>query len=134
MIDVDTYTIRTFLHLLGVCVWVGGQLVLGALVPVLRSISPEAPRLAARRFSAVAWPFFALIVVTGIWNLISIDAASKSAGYNAVLAIKLLLVALSGVAAFVHSSTENKAVRGATGGGAAVAALGAFACGVLMTT
>ncbi len=132
MIDFGASDVRIFLHLLGAAVWIGGQIVLGALVPVLRGVDPEAPRLAARRFAQVAWPFFVLVVVTGIWNVLEVDPANTTLGYQATLGIKLLLVALSGVAAFVHSSTESRAVRGITGGGALVAGLGAFVCGVLM--
>ena len=50
----DLDAVRVFLHLLGVCGWVGGQIVMMALVPVLRKVSPEAPRLAAARFGQVA--------------------------------------------------------------------------------
>ena len=50
------------------------------------------------------------------------------------LGIKLLLVALSGVAAFVHSTTKSRVVMAVTGGGGFVAAVGAFVCGVLMVT
>ena len=134
MISFDLDTIRILLHLLGVAVWLGGQIVLAALVPALRSIGEDAPRLAARRFGQVAWPFFALVVVTGFWNVAEVDPGSVSAGYNAVLGIKLLLVAISGVAAFVHTATDNKMVRGITGGGGAVAAFGAFLCGVMMVS
>ena len=132
MIELGVDDIRIFLHLLGASVWIGGQIVLGALVPVLRGISPEAPRLAANRFGRVAWPFFALAVATGIWNLFTLEFDGLDTSYQITLGIKLLLVAASGVAAFVHSNTANTALRGATGGGALVAGLGAFFLGVML--
>jgi len=132
VIEFNIDTVRTILHLLGVAVWLGGQLVLGALVPVLRGISDDAPRLAAQRFGQVAWPFFGLLVITGIWNVAEVDPGSTSTGYNAVLGIKLLLVAASGVAAYIHTTTDSKVVRGVTGGGGAVAAFGAFVLGVTL--
>ena len=36
--DFDATTFRVFLHVLGASVWVGGQIVLGALVPTLREL------------------------------------------------------------------------------------------------
>ncbi len=134
MIDLDAYTIRTFLHLLAAAVWLGGQIVMAALVPVVRSLGPDAPRLAARQFGRVAWPFYGLLVVTGVWNMLELNLESLTTGYHMTLGIKLLLVAASGIAAFVHSSTQSKVVMAVTGGGGFIAALGAFACGVLMVT
>ncbi len=78
--ELDLDAIRVFLHLLGVCGWVGGQLVMGALVPVLRKVSPEAPRLAAARFGRIAWACFALAVVTGVWGLAAVEVADRSGG------------------------------------------------------
>jgi len=132
MIELGADDIRIFLHLLAASVWIGGQIVLAALVPVLRGISPDAPRQAANRFGRVAWPFFALVVATGIWNIFTLDFDALDTGYQVTLGIKLVLVALSGVAAFVHSNTTSKALRGATGGGALVAGLGAFFLGVML--
>jgi len=134
MVSFDLDTIRISLHLLGVAVWLGGQIVLAVLVPALRSMGEDAPRIAARKFGQVAWPFFALVVITGFWNVAEIDPGSVSTGYNATLGIKMLLVAMSGIAAFIHTSTDNRMVRGITGGGGAIAAFGAFICGVMMVS
>ncbi|MGI9602317.1 MAG: hypothetical protein ACR2QE_10560 [Acidimicrobiales bacterium] len=132
MVELGADDIRIFGHLLGASVWIGGQLVLAALVPVLRGISADAPRLAANRFGMVAWPFFALLVATGVWNLFTLEFDGLDTSYQVTLGIKLVLVALSGVAAFVHSNTDNKALRGATGGGGLIAGLGAFFLGVML--
>ncbi|RMH78777.1 MAG: hypothetical protein D6683_07185 [Actinomyces sp.] len=132
MVTVDAESFRISLHLLGVAVWIGGQLVVAALVPVLRSLGEDAPRRAARRFGQVAWPFFALTVVTGIWNLFEVDLDTVDTSYNVTLGLKLLLVAASGTAAAVHSLTDSPALRGITGAGALVAGLGALYCGVLL--
>ena len=53
MVEFGIHDIRIFLPVLGAGVWIGGQLMLAALVP-LRGISDAAPRLAARRFALVA--------------------------------------------------------------------------------
>jgi putative copper export protein len=61
--------LRLFAHLLAATIWVGGQLVLAALVPALRAAGPDVPGAAARAFSRVAWPAFAVLLLTGIWNI-----------------------------------------------------------------
>ncbi len=131
MLPFDLDTIRLTLHLLGVAVWIGGQILVAALVPVLREIAPDAPKKVAARFSQVAWPFFGLAVVTGIWNVLAIESG-QSTEYNVTLGVKLLLVMVSGLAAFVHSRTPSPAVRGATGGVGLLAALGALVLGVML--
>jgi hypothetical protein len=72
MLSVSWDTIRLFLHVLAATIWVGGQLTLAALVPALRRLGAEIPRAAARRFNQVAWPAFAVLVLTGVWNIIAV--------------------------------------------------------------
>ena len=72
MLAVSWDTVRLFLHVLAATVWVGGQLTLAALVPALRRLGAEIPRAAARRFNQVAWPAFAVLILTGIWNVIAV--------------------------------------------------------------
>ena len=62
-------TTRIFLHIISVCGWVGGQLLMVALVPTLRKISADAPRLAAARFGKFSWTFMALALITGVWGM-----------------------------------------------------------------
>lgn len=132
MNDLDLDTIRVSLHLLAVCVWVGGQVVMAALVPVLRGLGPDAPRQAANRFGRVAWPFFALAVITGVWNLAEIDVGDRSTAYHVTLAVKLLLVALAGTAAAVHSLTGSPVIRGITGAVGLLGSLAALLFGVML--
>lgn len=132
MNDFDLDTLRISLHLLGACVWIGGQLILAALVPVLRDISPDAPRLAAARFGRIAWPFFGLAVITGIWNVLEIDVGDRSTAYHVTLAVKLVVVAVAGTAAAVHSLTPSPAWRGITGALGLVGSLAALVVGVML--
>lgn len=130
----DAATIRLFLHILGASVWVGGQIVLAALVPTLRKLGEDAPKQAAQAFNRVAWPFFWLAVVTGVWNILAIDVADRSSSYQVGLMFKLLIVATSGVAAFLHTTATKRsalAVWGAIGG---IAALAAMLFGVMLAT
>lgn len=126
MLPLDDQTIRLFLHVLAATVWVGGQLTLAGLVPAVRQIAPDAPRRVARQFNRIAWPAFGVLVLTGIWNLLEIDIGDRSTEYQVTLFVKLLLVALSGIAAFVHTQSRSRlglAVWGAVGALSTVAAL-----------
>jgi len=130
----DLDAIRTFLHLFGVAGWVGGQVLMLGLMPVLRSLGPDAPKAAAHRFARVAWPCFALAVVTGLWGLAEVGLGDRDTDYLVTLLVKLLLVGLSGAAAVLHATTRSPALRGATGGVGFLAALGALLAGAMLAT
>ena len=132
--DFDATTIRIFLHVLGASVWIGGQIVLGALVPTLRSMGDDAPKRAARAFNRVAWPFFALAVITGIWNVFEVDVGDRSTSYQTGLFLKLLIVAVSGVSAFLHTTATRKAALAIWGALGAVSALAALLFGAMLAT
>lgn len=124
--------IRIILHLLGVTVWLGGQIVMLGLLPVLRQAGGDVPKLVARGFHSIAWPAFGLAVVTGIWNMLDVDMGEATTGYNMAFGIKMLLVVITGLAAGLHQTTEKPAVRGITGALGFIAALGAFVLGIGM--
>jgi len=137
MLPVHASTIRLFLHVLAATVWVGGQIVLAALVPAVRRAGGvESTRVVARRFQFVAWPAFAVLVATGIWNLMAVDVANASSAYLTTLTVKLVLVIASGACAFGHIALARRrpALGGALAGVALLAALGATFVGVLLTT
>lgn len=124
--SIDDTTIRVFLHVLGAAVWVGGQIVMGALVPVIRRADQAVRTALARQFGRVAWPFFAVAVITGVWNVLERDPTDASTGWNVALMLKLLAVAASGVAAWLHTRATGRpaiAAWGAVGGAAALASL-----------
>lgn len=117
--------VRLFVHVIAASVWVGGQLVLAALVPVLRAKDPTLPKAAANGFNRVAWPAYWVLVVTGIWN-IAAEQAEAPTGWSTVLALKVAAVALSGVAAFLHTratTPQGLAVWGALSGLSALSAV-----------
>jgi putative copper export protein len=126
VIPLHADTIRLFLHVLAATIWVGGQLTLAGLVPTVRDIDAGAPRLVARRFNQIAWPAFVVLLATGVWNLLEIDIGDRSTEYQVTLFVKLMLVALSGMAAFLHVVSRTRvglAVWGALSGLSSVAAL-----------
>lgn len=118
MIPPTIQTLRLFLHVLAASVWVGGQIVLAGAVPRMRTEHPEALSSVARAFARVAWPAFAVALVTGIWNVIEVDPAQQGTEYSVTLLVKLLLVALAAVATVVHSTGRSRlalALGGAVG-------------------
>ena len=132
MLAVSLDTVRLFLHVLAATIWVGGQLVLAALVPALRKFGAEVPRAAAARFNQVAWAAFAVLIVTGVWNIVAVRGDIDDPGYRTTLIVKLVVVAISGLTAWLHArarSTAGLAIFGALTG---ISALGALFIGVLL--
>ncbi|GAA3803333.1 hypothetical protein [Streptomyces chiangmaiensis] len=131
MLAVDWDTIRMFLHVLAATIWVGGQLTLAALVPALRSLGPEVTRTAARRFNQVAWPAFAILVATGVWNIVA-ERDKGTGAYRTTLIVKLAVVAVSGVTAFLHSRSRGTVSLAVYGALTALTALAALFVGVML--
>ncbi len=131
MIGVSWDATRLFLHVLAATVWVGGQLTLAALVPTLRRLGTELPKQAARAFNRVAWPAFAILVVTGIWN---VQAEHDKIGgrYRTTLIVKIILVVVSGVTAAAHARSTSKFGLALFGAATGVSALLALFVGVLL--
>ena len=133
MLHLDLDTIRLFLHVLAACVWVGGQLTLAALVPALRAAGADIPKAAANAFNRVAWPAFGVLLLTGIWNVAAEDDDHGSAWDN-TLVLKLVLVALSGVTAYLHAKASSRAAMAAYGALTGLTALGALFVGVWLAS
>ena len=131
MVTVSWTTVRLFLHVLAATIWVGGQLTLAALVPALRGTGGDVVKLAARRFNAVAWPAFAVLVLTGVWNVIA-DADADHGSYRVTLIVKLAVVLVSGVTAFVHARARSAAGLAVFGALTGLSALAALFLGVLL--
>jgi putative copper export protein len=101
-------TIRLTLHVLAAAVWVGGQLVMMGLVAPARSLGPDAPRTLARAFARLAWPAYAVLVATGIWNIAAVHPSSQGTAWKAVLMAKIAVVALAGLGALLHQRATTK--------------------------
>jgi putative copper export protein len=117
--------LRLGLHVLAASVWVGGQLVLGGLVPTIRRESPGAVAAVARAFGRLAWPAYVLLLATGVWNVIALGAPRGA--YAAVLVAKIAVAVFSGIAAWLHQRASSRlglALWGALSSLSAVAALG----------
>ena len=126
MLAINSHTIRLFLHVIAATVWVGGQLTLAGLVPALRRLDPTAPKAVARQFNRIAWPAFGVLVLTGVWNLVEVEVGDRSTAYQVTLFVKLSIVAVSGISAFLHTQARSRrglAIWGALSGVATIAAL-----------
>ena len=134
MLPITSESIRLFLHITAAAVWVGGQLTLLGLLPTLRTLGPEAPKAAARRFNLIAWSAFAVLFVTGIWNLLAESPGSMGTAWNATLGLKLLMVAATGIAAAFHAGARSKPVLAIGGAVSLFAGLTAVLLGVMLST
>ncbi|MGH9133091.1 MAG: hypothetical protein ACRDZZ_04080 [Ilumatobacteraceae bacterium] len=134
MLSPTADTIRLFLHVLAASVWVGGQIVLAGLVPPLRRTYPESTKVAAQAFARVAWPAFAVVVLTGLWNLTEVDVGNTTTEYQVTLFVKITLAAVSGAAAGVHMAGRSRAALAIGGALGLLGALGAMLLGITLTT
>ena len=126
--------IRLILHVTAAAVWVGGQITVAGLLPTVRGLGEDAPKKVAGAFARIMWPAFAVLVVTGFWNIAALTTKDASAAWKAVLMVKIAVVVIAGVAVFLHQRATSKAglaVWGSIGGVASVAALclGVFLAG-----
>lgn len=133
MISPTLDSIRIFLHVIAVAVWVGGQIVLAGIVPQLRKVAPEAMKTVAQSFARIAWPAFLIIVFTGMWGLGTIDVTDRSSAYLATFGIKMLLVGVTVIATLIHSNGTSKAAKGIGGAASLLASLLAAFAGILMS-
>jgi putative copper export protein len=105
VLSISGPTLVLWLHVIAACIWIGGQVTVAAVIPLLRD-RDDLAQLVGRRYQAVAWPAFAVLIVTGVLNVGNAglrwsQLLDSPAGRT--LAIKLGLVGLSGLAAGVHS-------------------------------
>jgi putative copper export protein len=131
MLAVTSDTVRLFLHVLAATVWVGGQLVLAALVPLLRSLSATAPRTAARQFARVAWPAYVVLLGTGAWNVVA-ERHHVHGAYRTTLAVKIAAVLVSGATAWLHGRARTTTALAAWGALSGLSALSALFLGILL--
>jgi putative copper export protein len=123
--------IRVSIHVLAAAVWVGGQLTLAGLVPTARGLGEGAARALARAFARIQWPAYAVLVVTGLWN-VSASHAGQPRAWQVVLGVKIAVVLVAGLAAWLHSRAGTKAGLAVGGAITALASVAALALGVFL--
>jgi putative copper export protein len=134
VLSVTVDDVRLFLHVLAATVWVGGQITLAGLVPVLRRAGADVPKAVAQQFNRIAWPAFGVLIVTGIWNITADhDEVKHDSDFRTTLMIKLGVVVLSGVSAYLHTRAKTKAGNAIWGAATAVFALAALFLGLVLS-
>lgn len=114
-------------HVLAATIWVGGQVVLAAVVPVVRRAGVDVLPAIGRTYARLAWPAFAVLLLTGGYNLMALDEPTRG-----LLVTKLLLVVVSGLGALVHQRADRPQLRGAAAGLGLLAAVAAVVVGVAL--
>ena len=130
VLTINMEVVRLTLHVLAATVWVGGQILLPALVGPLRKAAPATVAIAARAYAWVAWPAFGVLVLTGGWMLAT--AGDESAAFKLTLMIKLTLVLVSGIGSDLHTFLKNPTLKGIAAGVGLVSALVVVLLGVAL--
>jgi putative copper export protein len=125
-------TLRLTLHVLAATVWVGGQIVMAGLVEPSRRLGAEAPKELARAFARLAWPAYAVLVLTGFWNLSTFTWSDQTTAWKTVLVVKIVVVALAGLGAALHQRATSKAQLALWGSVAGTASIAALVMGILL--
>jgi putative copper export protein len=125
-------TLRLTLHVLAACIWVGGQFVMMGLVGPARGLGPDATKTLARAFSRLAWPAYAVLVVTGFWNLSTFTWHGQTTAWKVVLIVKIVVVAAAGAGSLLHSRSTSRPALAAWGSVAGLASVASLVLGVLL--
>jgi putative copper export protein len=123
--------IRLTLHVLAASVWVGGQITLAGLVPTARKLGPDAGQRLARAFSRLSWPAFAVLIATGIWNVVAARAGQPHS-WQIVLSAKIGVVLVAGIAAWLHGRARNRRALAVWGAVTSLSSLAALTLGVFL--
>jgi putative copper export protein len=123
---------RLILHMLAATVWVGGQFTVVGLLPTIRTLGEDAPKAVGRALGRLLWPAYALLVVTGFWNIGALTVKDASSAWKAVLMVKIAVVAVAGVAVFLHQRASTRRATAVWGAVGALASVGALGLGVFL--
>ena len=123
---------RLVLHVLAATVWVGGQFTVAGLLPTIRTLGEEAPKTVGRALGRLLWPAYAVLVVTGFWNIGALTVKDASSAWKAVLMVKIAVVVVAGVAVFLHQRASTRRATAVWGAVGAVASVGALCLGVFL--
>lgn len=123
--------LRLSLHVLAAALWVGGQLTVAGLLPTVRRLGDDAARRIAAGFARLSWPAYVVLLATGIWNVVAVEAGQPSV-WRTLLAVKVAVVVVAGLAAWLHGRAKRRTWLGVWGGVAGLASVAALAMGVFL--
>jgi hypothetical protein len=73
-----------------------------------------------------------VLVATGVWNLVELPVGDFDTEWQVTLVVKILVVAVAGVAAAVHAGVRSRAVIAATGAIGGLASIAAVVLGIML--
>jgi putative copper export protein len=120
-----------FVHLVAAATWLGGLIVLGALVPALRKAGADVEllRAAARRFAVVSWTAMGLAVAAGLLQVVAMHLPWTYGRLHVKITLVVVAIALAGF----HQVTAKRASprsRGIVQGLILLVSLGIFGAAV----
>ena len=124
--------VRLSLHVFAASVWAGGQVTLAGLAGTARRLGPEVPRAIALAFARLSWPAYGLLVLTGLWNISATHPSSQSTLWQVLLGVKVAVVAVAGLSAWLHQRSRRPAGVAAWGAVTALSTLTALVLGVVI--
>jgi len=125
-------TVRVSLHILAATIWVGGQFTIAGLVGPAKSLGADAPKKLARAFSKIEWPAFAVLIATGIWNVLADDPAKATSAWRYVMMTEVAIALLAGLSAYLHQIAKNRRRLALFGALSGIFSLTAVILGVLL--
>ena len=120
-------------HLLGVSVWLGGQITLLSIMRTIKDNSEGLLPLVARRFARTSWTALGVVVTTGVALVLQISPTEQGTAYSVTLALKLALMFVAVAAVIIHSTSKQRLLIALGGAIGLVASLGSLALGVLLS-
>jgi putative copper export protein len=123
--------IRLSVHVLAATIWVGGQFTLAGPVSTARGLGEGASKALAQAFSRMQWPAYAVLVLTGLWNVSAVHAGQPRS-WVVVLVVKIVVVALAGVSAYLHTRSSTKRGLALWGAVSALSSTAALVMGVFL--
>ena len=88
----------------------------------------------AKPFERGKWPAFAVLVVTGFWNIFDTDITALDTSYQVTLGVKIILVAVGAIATVAHSASPDKRVKAIGGAVGLLSSLVIFYLGILLSS
>jgi putative copper export protein len=123
--------VRLSIHVLAATIWVGGQFTVAGLVPTVKQLGADAPKRIANAFARIMWPAYAVLLVTGFWN-VSATHKGQPSSWKVVLGVKIAVVLFSGLAAWLHGKSKSRRGLAVWGSAAGLSATAALVLGVFL--